>query len=90
LGLQVGIGPPSKAESIGVEIAMYAPNSPTIKTTILIARFIVGLLSADALGAGILTRTEYIVTLVTPSNASRVFHRLSRMLLKVSLLAVVS
>jgi hypothetical protein len=40
-GLHMGIGPPSKACSIGVAIATYVPTRPTIRNNILIARFIV-------------------------------------------------
>ncbi len=58
LGLHVGIGPCSAVS--GVATTAYAHAKPTIRTTILTARFMVCFsLSADPLGAGTLTATNY-------------------------------
>jgi hypothetical protein len=58
LGLHVGIGPSSAVS--GVATTAYAQAKPTIRTTILTARFMVCFsLSADPLGAGTLTATNY-------------------------------
>jgi hypothetical protein len=58
LGLHVGIGPSSAVS--GVAITPYTQAKPTIRTTILTARFMDCFsLSAGPLGAGTLTRTNY-------------------------------
>jgi hypothetical protein len=58
LGLHVGIGPSSAVS--GVATTPYTQAKPTIRTTILTARFMDCFsLSADPLGAGTLTRTNY-------------------------------
>jgi hypothetical protein len=44
-GPHVRIGPPSAAGTGGMAAAIYVPTSPTIRTAILIARFMVGLLT---------------------------------------------
>jgi hypothetical protein len=58
LGLHVGIGPSSAVS--GVATTPYTQAKPSIRTTILTARFMDCFsLSADPLGAGTLTRTNY-------------------------------
>jgi hypothetical protein len=61
LGLHVGIGPSSAVS--GVAITPYTQARPTIRTTILTARFMDCFsLRANPLGAGIPTRTNYTGT----------------------------
>jgi hypothetical protein len=51
---------PTSAEVIGAEIMTYVQARPTIRINILTACFILFLLNADPLGAGIHLATNYI------------------------------
>src|SRR5271165_5477514 len=60
LGLHVGMGPPSGAGTAGAATATYVQTRPTIRTSILTARFmVVSPCVAAPLGAGNLARADY-------------------------------
>jgi hypothetical protein len=63
---------PTSAEVIGAAIVIYALARPTIRINILTACFIVFLLNADPLGAGILLATNYIGSVNAPLRRIRV------------------
>ena len=70
----VGIGAPSfDARCVGVATAVYAQNRPTIRISILTARFMFFLLGAGPPGAETLTMCEALYKLLSSGRAPGFF-----------------